>query len=134
MPGNTFENRRDTAIVRLLVDTGMRAGELCGLGVVDLDFDHQVAHVLGKAGRNRACPFGAKSADALRRYLRFRTRHTSAGLSCLWLGKKGRLSDSGVRQMLERRCLDAGSRRCTRTSSGTPSPTIGSPPEGRSTT
>jgi site-specific recombinase XerD len=106
--GNTFENRRDTAIIRLLVDTGMRAGELCGLGVADVDFDHQVAHVLGKGGRNRACPFGAKSADALRRYLRFRARHGSAGLSCLWLGKKGRLSDSGVRQMLERRCLDAG--------------------------
>ncbi len=105
--GNTFENRRDSAIIRLLIDTGMRAGELCGLGVEDVDFDHQVAHVLGKGGRNRACPFGAKSADALRRYLRFRARHPSAGLSWLWLGKKGRLSDSGVRQMLERRCLDA---------------------------
>jgi site-specific recombinase XerD len=33
--GNTFENRRDTAIIRLLLDTGMRAGELCGLGVED---------------------------------------------------------------------------------------------------
>jgi site-specific recombinase XerD len=69
--GNTFENRRDTAIVRLLLDTGMRAGELCGLEVEDLDFEHQVALVVGKGGRNRACPFGSKSADALRRYLRF---------------------------------------------------------------
>jgi site-specific recombinase XerD len=106
--GNTFENRRDTAIIRLLVDTGMRAGELCGLGVGDVDFDHQVAHVLGKGGRNRACPFGAKTADALRRYLRFRSRHPSASLPSLWLGKVGRLTDSGVRQMLERRCVDAG--------------------------
>ena len=28
--GNTFENRRDTAIIRLFLDTGMRAGELNG--------------------------------------------------------------------------------------------------------
>src|SRR5882762_711300 len=58
--GSTFENRRGSAIIRLLVDTGMRAGEICGLSVEDLDFEHQVAHVLGKGGRNRACPFGAK--------------------------------------------------------------------------
>ncbi len=29
--GNTFENRRDLAILRLFIDTGMRAGELAGL-------------------------------------------------------------------------------------------------------
>jgi site-specific recombinase XerD len=106
--GNTFENRRDTAIIRLLLDTGMRAGELCGLRVEDVDFEHQVALVLGKGGRNRACPFGSKTADALRRYLRFRNRHEAAETPPFWLGKKGRMTDSGVRQMLERRCVDAG--------------------------
>jgi site-specific recombinase XerD len=106
--GNTFENRRDTAIIRLLLDTGMRAGELCGLGIEDMDFNHQVALVLGKGGRNRACPFGSKTADALRRYVRFRSRHEAAESPWFWLGKKGRMTDSGVRQMLERRCLDAG--------------------------
>jgi site-specific recombinase XerD len=105
--GNTFENRRDTALMRLLIDTGMRSGELCGLQVADIDFDQQVAFVLGKGGRHRACPFGAKSADALRRYLRHRTRHQSADSAALWLGKKGTMTDSGLRQMLERRCHDA---------------------------
>jgi site-specific recombinase XerD len=106
--GNTFENRRDTAMLRLLIDTGMRAGELCGLSVDDVDFDQQVAFVLGKGGRHRACPFGAKTADALRRYLRFRSRHSFADDRSLWLGKKGAVTDSGLRQMLERRCADAG--------------------------
>ena len=106
--GNTFENRRDSAIIRLLLDTGMRAGELCGLTTGDVGFEHQVAHVLGKGGGNRACPFGSKTADALRRYLRFRARHDAAASSWFWLGKKGRMTDSGVRQMLERRCHDAG--------------------------
>jgi len=106
--GNTFENRRDTAIIRLFMDTGMRAGELAGLDVEDVDFEHQVAHVVGKGNRARACPFGSRTADALRRYMRFRTRQPGAALrSSLWLGKRGQMTDSGVRQMLERRCADA---------------------------
>ncbi|MCU1483233.1 MAG: integrase family protein [Subtercola sp.] len=106
--GNTFENRRDSAIIRLFLDTGMRAGELVGLGVEDLDFDHDVAIVMGKGRRSRAAPFGARTAEALRRYLRARARHPLSARSELWLGKKGPMTDSGVRQMLERRALDAG--------------------------
>ena len=37
------------------------------IGIADLDWDHQVIHVTGKGGRGRACPFGPKTADALRR-------------------------------------------------------------------
>lgn len=105
--GNSFENRRDYAIVRLFLDTGMRAGELAGLTVEDLDHDHQVAHVLGKGRRGRACPYGAKTADALRRYLRARRAHPLTASPALWLGVKGPLTDSGVRQLLERRAKEA---------------------------
>ena len=106
--GNTFENRRDLAIIRMFIDTGMRAGELAGLCVDDLDTEQTVAHVLGKGGRGRAVPYGAKTADALRRYLRTRRTHPLALSSALWLGKKGPMTDSGVRQMLERRAVEAG--------------------------
>jgi site-specific recombinase XerD len=106
--GNTFENRRDTAIIRLFLDTGMRSAELTGLALEDLDFDHDVAVVMGKGRRSRAAPFGARTADCLRRYLRIRNRHALASRTELWLGKKGALTDSGIRQMLERRALEAG--------------------------
>jgi site-specific recombinase XerD len=107
--GNTFENRRDSAIIRLFLDTGMRAGELAGLTVDDIDREQSMAYVTGKGSRGRAVPFGARTADALRRYQRFRGRHPLAAMStALWLGKKGAMTDSGVRQMLERRCKDAG--------------------------
>jgi|RhiMetdeSRZDD1v2_1073273.scaffolds.fasta_scaffold3226803_1 integrase len=39
----------------------MRLSELTGLGVDDLDFDADVAHVLGKGRRARAVPFGNKT-------------------------------------------------------------------------
>jgi site-specific recombinase XerD len=106
--GNTFENRRDMALLRMLIDTGMRAGELAGLSIDDLDSETSIAFVMGKGRRGRAVPYGAKTADALRRYLRARAQHPHAALTALWLGKKGRVTDSGVRQILERRAAEAG--------------------------
>jgi site-specific recombinase XerD len=88
----------------------MRLAELTGLGVDGLDFDADVAHVLGKGRRARAVPFGNKTGDALRRYLRARARHPMAPRypDRLWLGKKGSLTDSGIAQILDRRAADAG--------------------------
>ena len=44
---------RDAAIIRLLLGTGGRAGEVAGLRVADLDFDADVAYVVGKGRRPR---------------------------------------------------------------------------------
>jgi site-specific recombinase XerD len=108
--GRTFEARRDTAIIRLLIATGMRAGELVGVRLSDLDRDAQVAVVAGTTRRPRACPYGAKAAQAIDRYLRARGRHPQAASEWLWLGNKGRLTDSGLRQMMERRGNETGLR------------------------
>jgi integrase len=86
----------------------MRASEVCGLKVDDLDFDQGVAWVVGKGSRPRACPFGPKTADALRRYLRVRLRHAHAISPYLWLGLFGPMTTSGLRQILERRSAQAG--------------------------
>lgn len=106
--GADFASRRDTAIVRLLIDSGMRRGELAGLSVEEVDFEAQVAYVLGKGRRRRAAPFGVKTAQAMRRYLRTRSKHEHAQEAALWLGRFGPLGDAGVQQMLERRGLQAG--------------------------
>lgn len=108
--GKDFDHLRDTAIIRLFLDSGMRLSELGNLMVADVDFDQGVAYVMGKGRRGRSAPFGAKTALALRRYLRARERHPAAGLPNLWLGKLYRkpfLGD-GVKQMLERRGHEAG--------------------------
>ena len=111
--GSRFEDRRDTAIVRLLVDTGIRRGELAGLRVSDVTIDAKagggVVDVLGKGRRWRTVPFGAKSAIAIRRYMRDRERHPKAGGSdAVWLGFRGPLSGDGIMQMLQRRGEAAG--------------------------
>jgi site-specific recombinase XerD len=106
--GKRFEDRRDTALILLLVDVGPRWAELMGLTVADVDFDLDVLLVLGKGRRERALPFGRKSALVLDRYLRVRARHKDAGLPWLWLGRKGRLTEWGLVMMLRRRGGQAG--------------------------
>jgi len=100
--GRDFVARRDTAILRLFMDSGMRRGEMAGLKAEDIDFEQDVAYVVGKGSRPRACPFGAKTGQAIDRYLRERSKRPDAALPWLWLGKKGRLSDSGILQMVRR--------------------------------
>lgn len=106
--GTGFEERRDNAIIRLFLDTGMRRGELAGLRVEDVDLDQDIAIVLGKGRRPRACPFGHKTSQGLDRYLRARARRPDAGEPWLWLGKRGRLSDTGIEQAVKRRGAQAG--------------------------
>lgn len=103
-----FEDRRDAAIVRLFVDAGLRLSELTGLSLDDIDLETKVAHVLGKGRRPRSCPFGAKTAQALDRYLRSRRGHKLAHTPALWLGRKQSLTVSGVTQMIKRRAIKAG--------------------------
>ena len=64
---NSFVDRRDTAILRLLLDTGGRLSEVAGLAVADVDFDSDVVHVLGKGRRPRALSFGQQTGLALGR-------------------------------------------------------------------
>jgi integrase/recombinase XerC len=103
--GTDLVSRRDTAIISLLADTGMRLSELSGLRVDDVDLRGRVAHVVGKGSRPRSVPFGARTALALDRYLRARRQHARADRASLWLGEKNRpaLTSEGVKQMLKRR-------------------------------
>ena len=108
--GTTFVDRRDTAIILLFLDTGMRLSELGGLTVDDLDMDADVAYVLGKGRRARGCPFGAKAGRALDRYLRARAKHRRSFDHALWLGEKtkGPMTANGIAKMVRRRGRQAG--------------------------
>jgi site-specific recombinase XerD len=106
--GQDFDDRRDKAIILLLVDTGIRRAEIAGLRVEEIDWDHEVAVVTGKGSRPRVVPMGRKVVQALDRYVRVRGRHADGRSPWLWLGRKGRLNDSGISQMLRRRARQAG--------------------------
>lgn len=109
--GRSFQNRRDRAMFSILADSGLRASELIGLTVDDVDFGFNVTHVLGKGRRLRSAPFGAATARDLDRYLRVRAGHAFADTGMLWLGKQGPLTVAGLRDALWRRCAQAKIRR-----------------------
>jgi site-specific recombinase XerD len=106
--GTGFNDRRDTAIVRTLLDTGGRLSEVANLRLIDVDFDLDVLHVMGKGRRGRSVPFGKRTGLALDRYLRARRKHAPRDEDRLWLGKKGPMAASGIGQMLSRRAKAAG--------------------------
>lgn len=106
--GNTYNDRRDTALLRVLISTGARVGELAGLRLGDLDLDAREAFVTGKGSRGRVLPLSPKTIKALDRYLRLRAGHPHADEPWLWLGKRGRVQVSGVAQILRKMGADAG--------------------------
>jgi len=108
--GREFRQVRDTAIIRFLLDSGPRVSEIVGLQLGDVDVRRGLAVVTGKGNKQRQLPFGNKTALALGRYLRTRAGQPRADLPTFFLGATGRgpFTDSGVRQMLESRCKEAG--------------------------
>jgi site-specific recombinase XerD len=106
--GDAFEDRRDAAILRLMLDCGARRGETAGIKLEDLDLDGQVVKILGKGNRPGVAFFGLKTARDIDRYLRLRARHPRADLPALWLAQKGGLTGDGIHHLIQRRAAMAG--------------------------
>jgi integrase/recombinase XerD len=108
--GNEFVNRRDAAIIRLFLATGMRLAEMTGLKLSDISYDDRTAVVTGKGRRTRIVRFDAETARLLDRYERVRASDHHASRPELWLGEKNRgpLTSNGIYQMVKRRAAAIG--------------------------
>jgi site-specific recombinase XerD len=112
-----LEGTRDYALLRVMLDTGLRLGEVTRLRyhptdeeASDLALSRRALTIApGKTKREREVGIGDKAALALRRYLRRRDVHPAAKKTdALWIGHKGPLSQSGVAQIIKRRGEQAG--------------------------
>lgn len=74
---DTFEGVRNKTIVEMLYTTGMRASELIGLDLTDVDFGANVIRVLGKRNKQRVIPVIPELAESLKNYLQERERFLS---------------------------------------------------------
>jgi integrase/recombinase XerD len=60
---------RNRAMILLLLDTGLRATEICSLVLGDVDVKARTLTVMGKGRKERHIPFGARTGNAIWRYL-----------------------------------------------------------------
>jgi integrase/recombinase XerC len=115
--GKRFEDVRDRALIRLLLDTGARRAEITNLRWTpddettnDIDLDRGTMRVARqKGGGEITIGLGRKTLAALDDYIiDARSKHPYAHLPWLWLSRRGRLTDSGVFQVVRERGNMAG--------------------------
>lgn len=109
--GKDFRDLRDTAIVRLMVETGIRAGECAAILVADYDkLAGTIVVRRGKGGKGRTVPFGPQTNIAIDRYVRSgRNGHALATRPELWLGDRKRgFTYDALHKALQGRAQAAG--------------------------
>jgi site-specific recombinase XerD len=110
--GKNWTERRDMALLRVFLSTGVRLAECGALRLEDVDLQARILVVQrGKGGRRRVARFDAATAAAIDRYRRARARHRSASLPWLWLSMSshtGRLTHRGIDAAMCRRAAQAG--------------------------
>jgi site-specific recombinase XerD len=109
--------RRDRAMFELLYGCGLRASELVGLGVGDIDLDRRLLRAFGKGSKERVVPVGRLAAEAVTAWLsssgrgafvppRWRSRDDA---DAVFLNRRGgRLTRQGVWVVLQRRARTVG--------------------------
>jgi integrase/recombinase XerD len=105
------ENSRDTAIIELILQTGIKLSELVHLTVNNIELQagslKGFIQVKGSAGkRDRIIPLNSKATEAIKNYLQVRNQ---AGSDVLFLNRFGEpLGESEVQKMLTKRIKSAG--------------------------
>ena len=102
---------RDRALLELLYATGVRASELTGLDLADIDLAQGLITVMGKGGRQRVVPMHPAAVRRIRAYLTEGRPHLGRARvdDALFLNRLGtRLTTSGVRRVLDRHLTSVG--------------------------
>jgi site-specific recombinase XerD len=98
------DSARDRAVLAVLLDTGIRASELCGLALDRVFFSADDAYLLvhGKNRKSREVGLGRQSRQLLHRYIH-RERRAPQEVTAVFLGRTGApLTPMGLDRLLYR--------------------------------
>ncbi len=94
---------RDRAILETLYSSGIRAAELAGLGLSDVDLEGGAMRVLGKRRKERVAQLGSHAAEALRAYLRVRPELGAPAHNVLFVNARGGpLTTRSIQRVVDR--------------------------------
>lgn len=106
---NEMMKARNTAIVQLFLDTGLRVSELSGINIYDINFDKKEIKVLGKGNKERIVLFSDDTYVKIQNYLKHRSIYVvNNKVECdfdepLFMNKAStkRLKASGIQCMMK---------------------------------
>ncbi|GAB6157614.1 tyrosine recombinase XerC [Desulfotomaculum varum] len=109
-PDNSPLGCRDKAMLELLYATGIRVSELVALDLPDLDLSRSYLRVLGKGSKERIVPLHNQAVTVLTHYLQnIRPGLVQGNNQAVFVNYRGtRLSDRGVRKIIDKYCTLAG--------------------------
>lgn len=102
---NDFMGERDKAILKTLLDTGVRANELCGIRLEDINLiENSIFILMGKGRKPRYVFFGKSTKKQIRKYLKYRGNQ---GIYLFTNRSGDKLIYTALRQILRRLCTKA---------------------------
>ena len=100
---NSWDEKRDRAILETLYSCGLRVSELVGLNHEDMDFFSGLVRVRGKGKKERIVPVGQTALTAIQEYLKQRAPKDGdqSYKKPLYINRSGgRLTDRSVRRVI----------------------------------
>lgn len=103
---DSFEGKRDLAILELLYGSGIRRAELIGLNFSDIDLRKSTVKVTGKGNKQRILPMTQSAKAAIVHYVEIREQelnNAAQDTKALFLGKKcARITPSQVHTIIKK--------------------------------
>ncbi len=107
---STLMGARVYAMVILMIDSGLRAGEVVGLKLADVDWQRGMFKVFGKGAKERFVPLGATAKQVMFRYVQaFRPKPARPDVDNLFLSLDGYpLTVNAITQIMKRLAKNSG--------------------------
>ncbi len=99
---STFLSCRNKTIIMLMIDCGLRLGEVVNLMLNDIDFVNHYLVVNGKGSKQRVVPFGSSLSEQLVTYFSYRNSISSASNSVFLTQKNTAITHNTIKMLFAR--------------------------------